>query len=155
MSFLISSLDVTRKKLFSWLRMRTLGSSVLAVDDDDRVVLVRHTYGDRRWRLPGGGVRRGETFRQAALREVGEEIGLRPRDDAEVTLLGVYFRRRGNWVDHIAVHVVRRWDQVETKNWEIAETRRFPVGDLPSDISPAALRRISEWLGGEHPSEDW
>ena len=41
------------------------------------VLLVRHTYGDRRrWELPGGGVKHGEQPAQAATREVREELGL-------------------------------------------------------------------------------
>jgi 8-oxo-dGTP pyrophosphatase MutT (NUDIX family) len=44
--------------------------------DGDRVLLVRHTYGDRRWDLPGGTVRRGENPAEAARREMAEELGV-------------------------------------------------------------------------------
>jgi NAD+ diphosphatase len=44
----------------------------------DEVVLVRHTYGPREvWHVPGGGARRSESVRQAADREMEEELGVR------------------------------------------------------------------------------
>jgi 8-oxo-dGTP pyrophosphatase MutT (NUDIX family) len=45
--------------------------------DKDRVLLVRHTYGRRRWDLPGGSVRRSEVAQEAASREMEEELGIR------------------------------------------------------------------------------
>jgi ADP-ribose pyrophosphatase YjhB (NUDIX family) len=54
------------------------------VRDGDRVLFVRHTYGNRRiWELPGGGLRRGEEPGSAVRREMQEELGL------EVELEGV------------------------------------------------------------------
>lgn len=48
----------------------------LVVDDDGRVALVhRPKYDD--WTLPKGKLDRGESFEDAALREVEEETGLR------------------------------------------------------------------------------
>jgi 8-oxo-dGTP pyrophosphatase MutT (NUDIX family) len=42
----------------------------------DRVLLVRHTYGDRAWDVPGGAIKRRESPVAAARREMGEELGL-------------------------------------------------------------------------------
>jgi len=42
----------------------------------DRLLLVRHTYGDREWDLPGGSVKRNETPAAAARREMLEELGI-------------------------------------------------------------------------------
>ena len=42
----------------------------------DRVLLVRHTYGDRAWDIPGGAIKRAEQPLTAAGREMSEELGL-------------------------------------------------------------------------------
>jgi 8-oxo-dGTP pyrophosphatase MutT (NUDIX family) len=47
------------------------------IERDDEVLLVRHSYGDRRrWELPGGAIKRGEDALAAVLREVHEELGV-------------------------------------------------------------------------------
>jgi len=45
--------------------------------DGNLVLLVRHTYGDRDWDLPGGSIKRHEQPGTAARREMGEELGVR------------------------------------------------------------------------------
>ena len=45
-------------------------------NDEGRVLLLKQTYGDKRWGLPGGGVEPGETIHQAINRECYEELGL-------------------------------------------------------------------------------
>lgn len=58
-------------------RPRVRGAMVLVTDAAGRVLLVRHTYGDRRrWELPGGWLRDGEHPLAGARREVREELGL-------------------------------------------------------------------------------
>src|SRR5215218_4420430 len=52
----------------------TMGALVL-LEDADRVLLIRPSY-RRAWSLPGGLLRRGEEPATAAVREVGEEVGV-------------------------------------------------------------------------------
>ena len=49
-----------------------------AVVDGGRVLLVRHTYGEKvgRWVMPGGYAQSHERLDQAAVREVKEEVSL-------------------------------------------------------------------------------
>lgn len=68
------------------------GAMIAVFDSEGRVLLVRHTYGDRRrWELPGGWAHAGEEPLIAARRELAEEVGL---DDVEVRPLGVL---TGDW----------------------------------------------------------
>jgi 8-oxo-dGTP pyrophosphatase MutT (NUDIX family) len=64
-----------RRQWWRIRRPRLNGVIVIAFDDADRVLLVRHSYGSPLWSLPGGGMVRGEDPEQAAMREIREELG--------------------------------------------------------------------------------
>jgi len=76
------------------------------VDDDERVLLMheRRDIGSQQtmWITPGGGVEGGESLAEAAVREVYEETGLRPRLDAGAEPMyqeRVLFHLAGNDID--------------------------------------------------------
>lgn len=53
--------------------------TILAIDDHRRIAVTRqwiYTHGGTQWRLPAGGVDAGETPKQAAQRELREEVGI-------------------------------------------------------------------------------
>jgi 8-oxo-dGTP diphosphatase len=54
-----------------------MAAGVLFFDDAGRVLLVRPTYKDG-WDIPGGYVEPGESPRAACIREVAEELGIKP-----------------------------------------------------------------------------
>jgi len=129
-------------------RPRTLGVRALVCDDAGRIALVRHTYADH-WYLPGGGVKKGESFAAAALREVEEEIGL--TGCVIERIQGVYHSRREYKDDHIVLFALRAPDgaSIEARDrLEIAETGWVALDALPDDLSAATACRIVEYRAG-------
>jgi 8-oxo-dGTP pyrophosphatase MutT (NUDIX family) len=60
-----------------WMLFRPSVTGVKCLlNDGDRVLLVRHSYGPRSWDLPGGSVKAGEEPADAARREMHEELGV-------------------------------------------------------------------------------
>lgn len=131
----------------------TLGVRVVARDAEGRVLLVRHTY-LAGWWLPGGGVDRGETAAQAAVRELREETGLIAR--VEPRLISVHSNERFFRGDHVLVFQIDAWDQGQrTSHGEIAEVAWFPADRLPDDVNRASRARLSEILDGAPVDPNW
>jgi ADP-ribose pyrophosphatase YjhB (NUDIX family) len=130
-----------------FVRPITLGVRVMMIKDG-QVLLVRHTY-MKGWFLPGGGVKRGETFEGAARREAREEVGAELRD---IGLLGAY----SNFVewksDHNLVFTSHDFTLGRKQDSEIAEARFFPLDGLPETLWPGHRRRVEEYGDGiRHP----
>ena len=129
-----------------------LGSRVI-VARDGQVLLVRLSYA-KGWYLPGGGLKKRESFQQAALRELREECGLNA-ENAE--LFGLYFSTRQGKIDHVAIFTITEFTKLEgsTQDPEISETGFFDLLELPPDTTPATRRRIGEYLAGRPTSIEW
>ena len=127
---------------------RTLGVRAIVLDEMDRVALVRHTYTDQ-WYLPGGGVKKGESFETALHRELKEEIAL---SNARIErVLGIYHSRRDAKDDHIVIFAVRVADSAALRPSdavEIEEVRWFAMDEMPAQASPATRRRVAEYQAG-------
>lgn len=124
-----------------------------AVVDANRVLLVRHTYQDG-WLIPGGGVKKGETLRDAARREIREECGIEINGDR---LFQVYFNCRQGINDHVALFVATGFKgsiQIADAS-EIEEVAFFPFDELPSNATPATRRRVEEIKQGLPLSDRW
>jgi 8-oxo-dGTP pyrophosphatase MutT (NUDIX family) len=115
---------------------------------DDTVLLIRHRGGRFPWSLPGGGVDRGESMADAAIRELREEAGC-PTTGA--TLHGLFHRIEGGVSDYIATFVCLPTGEARPPmaDLEIVDARFFPVRDLPANLDPGSRRRIAEHQRGE------
>ena len=158
LSFIRGSWEPLMRGLFHiyWRFSRglTLGVRGLVLDGEGRVFLVKHSY-VAGWHLPGGGVEKGETLLAALARELREEGNIELT--APPVLHGIYFNRRISSRDHVAVYVVRSFEQKTPPrpNSEIIAHGFFATGDLPPDTSPATRQRIVEIVSGRVASETW
>jgi 8-oxo-dGTP pyrophosphatase MutT (NUDIX family) len=138
-----------------WVLARPRSSGVRCViRHGDDILLVRHSYGDRRWMLPGGRVGRGEDPAATATREMAQELGVacpewtvtgcnaaraayrRPSRDEP-------FRRHSTW--YLAGEAPDR--AVRPRAVEIDEARWFSPAALPVDRSEALDEAVARgWL---------
>jgi len=108
----------------------------------DEVLLVRHTYGDRRaWELPGGSIKRGEEPLAAARRETLEELGLKISD---WVALGDFFAKHEHRADTLyCFHAVVDDVSPVADRVEIAEARWFSSATPPLPTGRFVRRILS------------
>jgi len=135
------------------LRAKTIGVRAVALDDQNRVFLVRHTYLPG-FCLPGGGVEANETALRSLARELDEEGRLEITGPAR--LIGFYYNPKHSSRDHVVLYCVRvRQTQPRPPDWEIAECGFFSLDALPESATPATRAHIQEALGFSPPSLHW
>lgn len=120
-------------------------------DEAGRVLLVRQRY-MAGWRLPGGGVDRGEPPQAALLRELGEEVGL---TGGAAHFFGLYNRRAGWASNVVALYRVTGASVNFRPNLEVSEICFADPAHPPEGCSDATLRRLSEFGGTVAPSPTW
>lgn len=130
----------------------TLGVRLMLIKNDE-IVLVRHTYRDG-WYLPGGGLKRRETFQDGARREANEETGATL---GELKFWGVYSNLIGDTSDHEAVFLCDTFDLNGKPDHEIAECRLFSLRDLPPGTVRGVAKCVRQYLAGNHQPnlEQW
>jgi ADP-ribose pyrophosphatase YjhB (NUDIX family) len=128
-----------------------LGVAALVEDAHGRILLVRHSYNPG-WRLPGGGVGRGEPPGDAILRELKEEVGLEGGNARFVSL----HSRKAGWVTMVvALYHVTGGSVQFRPNLEIREICLIDPRQPPDGITPATLRRLEEFADAVTPSSYW
>lgn len=144
----------TLQRFWRYSRGLTMGAQGAVIDGEDRVLLIRHTYRPG-WHFPGGGVERGETAEDALRRELHEEAGVNVTGPPQ--LFGLYANHRAFPGDHIALYVVRAWQQtrVPEPNAEIAEHGFFPWDALPDTTTPSTRARVLEIRALRPRADHW
>jgi ADP-ribose pyrophosphatase YjhB (NUDIX family) len=142
------------QRYWRFARGLTLGAQGLIVDAHGRVLLVRHSYRPG-WHFPGGGVEKNEPVETALEREINEETGVTLRGPAQ--LFGVYANFRHFPSDHVALFVIREWDQLEVPpaNREIAEQGFFAIDALPDGTHRSVVSRLQEVFQGQPRDPLW
>jgi ADP-ribose pyrophosphatase YjhB (NUDIX family) len=104
-------------------------------DSDTRVLLVRQTAGQKLWTLPGGKVRPRESLKDALLREVFEETGLRAQADDWIDIMD-----RPDRGTIMVLYAVKILDDPPIKKKHLSEEIshvRYAL-KLPKNASPSA-----------------
>ena len=132
-----------RKRWWRWRKPRIAGCRVIALDPKGYVLLVRHSYGTRRWTLPGGGLRRGEDPLTAAARELLEETACRLDDPRLARIEPETLHGAIN-----AVHVVagRTASTPRADGREILSAEFFALDALPEDCATGLREAIERWI---------
>ncbi len=132
----------------------TIGVRGLVIDAQGQVFLVKHSY-VAGWHLPGGGVEVDEPLAAALARELREEANIEL--SGPPALFAIYFNRRVSRRDHVALYVVRSFEQSAPPrpNREIVAHGFFAPGSLPDDTTRGTRERIAEVLAGRAVAEFW
>ncbi len=118
--------------------------SAIVTDDRGGILLILRTDNDY-WSIPGGGVKPGESVKEAAVREVKEETGI----DCEVTgLVGIYSDDDGEVRQEFSICFTSRMlGGNERASAESAEVRFIPPRDLQNyEMHPSIQLRIQHYL---------
>jgi 8-oxo-dGTP pyrophosphatase MutT (NUDIX family) len=118
---------------FVWRPAKTGVKCLLTADD--RILLVRHTYGRRRWDLPGGSVKRGEPPLQTARREMDEELGLGCAEWIKIGEIRGTFDHRRDTI-HCFRAEIEPSARLKLDRGELDAAAWFARTDLPADLSP-------------------
>ncbi len=129
--------------------LRPAAVAVALLEDDagrDCFVLIRRARTLRahggQWALPGGRIDAGESAVQAALRELGEEVGLAAGEEHVLGLLDDYPTRSGFVITPV-VEGCAGAGPIVANPGEVAEAHRVPVDELSKPGVPR-LRSIPE-----------
>lgn len=143
---------------------------------DQKVFLARKdpekggVFADK-WQLPGGGVETGETHEEALIRELEEEVGIKPRRrelylvDSEGSGENEKTLENGERIISVMKFYVYRLDLTEKSTdvkirlgAELSSYQWFDPSELEKlELVPAGVplfRRIGLLPGTEHPSDD-
>lgn len=115
------------------------GAGILVVDDEGRLLLGRRSDNNK-WATPGGHVEDDESFEEAALRELREEVGLVGRDPQPLT------HNRYQGYDS-QTFLVKSFKGKIKSNGELNNIKWFNISDIPwNDLTDYTTDAINQLL---------
>ena len=123
-------------------RPKTRGVKTIVLCKNE-ILLIKNTYGDMLWTLPGGGIKKKENLAEAARREVKEEVGIKLRD---VKKIGVFVDKKDT--KHIFVSRVEnknhKIDKKEVKTAEWFDIHKIPSSNMQSQTLIESLKLLKK-----------
>lgn len=126
----------------SWRKAPIYGCSIIITDFEGSLLMLRHSYGNGHWSLPGGGIGRSERPEDAARREVREELGI---DLSRLTSLGTVENEISGspHTSHLFEAIADSNPQPDRR--EVVEARFFPTHSLPEPQTACTRQYIEIW----------
>ena len=140
MQLLYRVADWLRRIYWFFVRPTTRGVKCV-ISHGGSVLMIRNSYGTRRWTFPGGRIGRGEEPEAAARREAHEEVGILL---GPLEFLGTYANERNFKHDTVfcfAGTVSDPGHHVDGR--EVAEACWFSLSALPDDRAPSVSDVVS------------
>jgi len=111
-----------------------------------RILLIRDGYG--RWTWPKGNIREGETSRRAAIREIGEEVGLKKlRMIKKIRDIQYYYRLKGTLIFKkvtLFLFKLTGRDSIKVQESEIQDARWFEPEEAINKVEYKGADKILE-----------
>ncbi len=115
------------------------------IENNGALLLVRPNYSHRKWTLPGGGLKRGESFVEAGRREILEELGIHLDTLGFIALYESKGKR--NIIQGLSTSVRDRKFMADPI--EIAEAAWFNFDQLPPERVERMNSLIAKYIGRE------
>jgi ADP-ribose pyrophosphatase YjhB (NUDIX family) len=124
------------------------GAGVKAIlSHRDRVLLVMHTYGPRRWELPGGGLHRREDPIEGIRREIREELSVELPSPRLVAYGCGSGRQRKRVISVFAAEIDA--GDVKPDHKEIERAEWYHLDNLPPRLGWQVTAGLKAWARGD------
>lgn len=142
------------RKVIGHDTIMTVGCGVL-VENENGQVLLQKRSDNGQWCVPGGALELGETYKEAAARELREEVGIEVK---ELQLFGLYSGddRMITYPNQDVVYslaVIFKTNKytgtISDEDSEVLEHRFFDPQDIPVDLFAPDARPITDWAKGK------
>ena len=142
------------RKVIGHDTIMTVGCGVL-VENEKGQVLLQKRSDNGQWCVPGGALELGETYKEAAARELREEVGIEVK---ELQLFGLYSGddRMITYPNQDVVYslaVIFKTNKytgtISDEDAEVLEHRFFNSQDIPKDLFAPDARPITDWAKGK------
>jgi 8-oxo-dGTP pyrophosphatase MutT (NUDIX family) len=130
------------KKMYWFVfRPHTKGAQCI-VEYNGKILLERLRYGSHKWALPGGAVKKHESFEEGARREVFEEVGIQLGALTELDDFTSTLEYKIDRVKTFAAHVEDLHFEID--GFEVSEARWFDLNEPVPQPYRTYLPRLVE-----------